>query len=984
MSVRTSVWLAVVACVLAGCPVAPIASSPDPRLGTLVYETDAQEYGRLNLLGHDGHVLFARRTLAVDEAGDRFVLVTFDSSRPFGTTQTTAAFTIFKKVSASEQVTTLTPPVLGSESDPTLGALRVGGAGQPYLFEVPGPGLRATTVSGGNSPGWNPLGVFLQLQAFDGSAWKRMDFLRADRPPSDLAETWDFTDDQVRVIGAATAVVEHGDTLSRFDGTAWQPVTLPDDLTEVRLGNADASRLRVYWLTSDGSFKTDVLNADGTWAGQVVSLKRGTSPKLKGSWGFSGTVDRFTVSYAVGTFIEVLRFEDGALRQAARRAPIGRELTGDDFFYSTTHPDRSAFNQRGTLLAFYQGAQTGTLTTLPEHAMVACPSRCLVGDGHPVAVEASCAVCVPREVRMASVQVAPDVGSVHMLLSDELQDATMRLYVKRWPLPTTLANVSDDADLTGDFPGESDAGTADGVIVSGTVLLAGATVHGQTSLALTRSGQAIESITTADDGSFQFSKVPVGTPLNLHLAHPPYLPQDVTVDASMAGRQTVSRVLVTNLVQPAVFDADAGVETLLSNTLGLVQRDGAKVSGSGVALYTSAADPSSVRVLAPPAASSAAVMWREGGALKVNGSTVTLDPASTVDSVRLLGPYVAIASGVPDSTTAFSWKAFTSALVPLSAQPLVDVAGVGANCSATVLWTRVTASDVRASLASCAVPVVALAATTSSGPIAPMRALTQGLGNDAFGFVGPQCGIESGYQTPCPVQSLTLVGNQPVTATQNSAGAVDAQVQSVPGGRKLVVLEPGALKVDGVTVASGFALPGSHGPSETPLTLLLGDPRILVRTSAGLFVSTGVAGSWAPLLSDVVRVVRAPPQATSTTLVVWQAKPGRTSCAEGCTLYVVNANGPPVALPGVANGNERLTTQGVLSDATVTIGPDGQSAPLLTYTTFASMVTPLAVGTLFPDVQAAPVVFGSPQDITAGLHLAVLQFPPATVTLSVP
>jgi hypothetical protein len=600
-----------------------------------------------------------------------------------------------------------------------------------------------------------------------------------------------------------------------------------------------------------------------------------------------------------------------------------------------------------------------------------------------VAVEASCAVCVPRELRMASVQLAPDVSSLNMLLSDELQDATMRLYVKRWPLPTTITNISDDAGTTGSFPGEADAGV-DGVIVSGTVLLAGASVHGQTAMALTRSGQALESLTTADDGSFQFSKVPVGLPLSLHLAHPPYLAQDVTVEAMTAGRQTVLRVLVPSAVQPAVFDADAGVESLLTSTLGLVQRDGAQVLGTSPRVYTTTADPLSVRVLAMPGASSAAVTWRENGALRVNSSTVTLDPASTVDSVRLLGPYVALASGVPDSSTAFSWKSLSSALVPLYAQPLVEVAGVGPMCGISVIWTSVAASDVRASLSSCAVPVVPLSGTQSAGPIAPMRALTPGPATDGFGFVGARCGRESGYQTPCPVQSLTLVGNQPVTATQNSAGAVDAQVQSISGGRRLVVLEPGALKVNGATVASGFTLPTSYGPSETPLTVLLGDPRVFVRTSAGLFVSTGVAGSWAPLLTDVVRVVRVPPQATSNTLVLWQAKPGRTSCAEGCTLYVVIGSGVPVAVPGVVNGNERLTSQGVLSDATIAPGPDGQSAPLLTYTTWAGVVTPLGVGTLFPDVQAAPVVFGSPQDLTAFPYLAVLQFPQATVSLSVP
>jgi hypothetical protein len=983
VSTRTLAALGLLS-VLTACPAAPVASSADARLGTLVYETDAQEYGRLDLLGHDGHVLFARRAVAANEAGDRFVLVTFDASRPFASTSTDAAFTVFKKVSANEQVTTLTPPVVGSDSDPTTSFLRIGGAGQPYLFEVPGPGLRATTLGNTATPAWNPVGVLLDVQVFDGSRWKRAEFLRADRPASDDAQTWDLAEDQVRVIGSAGVVVQHGDTLSRFDGTGWKTVTLPADVAELRLGNADASQVRAYWLTHDGTFKTDLLHADGTWAGQVASLKRGTAPKLQGAWGFSGTVDRFTVSYAVGNAIEVLRFEDGALRQAAQRQPIGRELHGDDFFYGTTHGDRAAFNQAGTLLAFVDGVQTGTLVTLPAKAMVACPAACTVGEGHPVAVEASCAVCVPREVRLASLDVAPDVSALNLLLSDELQDATLRLYVKRWPLPTSFTNVSDDAGTTGRFPGEGDAGVADeGVVVSGTVLLAGATTHGQTTLALSRAGQPLESLTTQDDGTFQFSKQPVGTPLSVRITHAPYVVQDVTVDASSPGPQVVQRVLVPNAVRPTSFAVDAGTETLLSSMLSVVQRDGARLLGPTPQVYTTNADASPVRVVTLPSAIPA-VLWHENGLLKVNSSSVTFDPASTFDSVRVLGTSVAIASGVPDSTTPLTWKALTSALVPLYAQPLVEVATVGPTCNVNVIWTSGSSGDVRASLATCATPLVPLAPTLSTGPVTPMRALTVGAGNDAFGFVGPSCGVESGFQVPCPVQTLSVVGNQPVTATLNSSGAVDVQLQASSGGRRLVVLEPGALKVAGSTVTTGFTLPTSYGPSETPLTLALGSSRIFVRTTAGLFASTGAVGSWAQVLPDVVRVVRAPPQATSTTAVLWQAKPGKTSCAEGCTLYVVVGSGAPVALPGTANGNERVTELGVYSDGTTWTGPDGQPGPLITYTSFAGVITPLGQGTLFPDVLAAPVVFGAPQDITSSAHLAVLQFPQATVSLSAP
>jgi hypothetical protein len=537
--------------------------------------------------------------------------------------------------------------------------------------------------------------------------------------------------------------------------------------------------------------------------------------------------------------------------------------------------------------------------------------------------------------------------------------------------------------VTGPFPGEADAGTPDEVLVSGTVLLAGATTHGQTTLALSRSGAVVENVVTNDDGTFQFSALPVGPPLSLHLAHPPYVVQDVTVDASTAGAQTVQRVLVGTGVRPTSFAIDAGTETLLSGILGVVQRDGARVLGPTPQVYTTTADASPVRVLTQPS-SVGAVIWKENGLLRVNSSSLTLDPAATADSVRVLGNAVGVASGVPDSSTPLAWKALTSGVVPLIAQPLVEVADVSPTCSVDVIWTQVAAGDVRATLTTCATPLAPLANTQSLGPIAPMRALTTGPGNDAFGFIGPSCGIESGYQTPCPVQSLSIVGNQPVTATQNSSGAVDAQLQLSPSGRRLVVLEPGALKVNGVTVASGFTLPTSYGPSETPLTVVVGTTRIFVRTAAGLYASTGAAGGWTQVLPDVVRVVRAPPAASSATAVIWQARPGRTSCAEGCTLSVVVGAGVPVALPGTANGNERVTDLGVYSDAATWTGPDGQPGPLLTYTSYTGVVTPLGQGTLFPDVQATPVVFGASQDITSYLHLALLQFPQATESLSVP
>jgi hypothetical protein len=401
---------------LAACPSSQTtASIPDPRLGVVVFETNDRAFSRAPPISNanvDGHVIENRGRLAFAPDGTVFVVIGLDSGRPFGTANdVTPSRVVVKKVSPAGVVTELPSPTLGSAVARKNTALRVAGDGStPYLFEVFGD--------------QNPAGRFATVTFLEGESWKSVSFLRSDRVDADGAGTWDSRNDQSRVLRPGVLFVQHGNTLARRDGASWVPVSAPPKMKEIRLGAAEANRIRVYWVDTDGAFVTDVLNADGTWVGTPVRSRHGTSASLAGAWGFAGDVDTFTAHYVVGQNVFVLRFENGALRLASQRPVANDELTGEAYLEGTRHPQRSAFMRAGTLTASFQGRETGLLGNIigwANGANVTCTNDVTVGEGMVIAKSGQ--QCVPRVLHTLDYRVSDDLTSMAELFADEHQDA---------------------------------------------------------------------------------------------------------------------------------------------------------------------------------------------------------------------------------------------------------------------------------------------------------------------------------------------------------------------------------------------------------------------------------------------------------------------------------------------------------------------------------------------------------------------------------
>jgi hypothetical protein len=952
----------------------PVASKPDERLGTLILETTAISYSP---------EYRSRSRIVVSASGHIYTLITLNSGRTFGTTKTETAQTVFKKIEKDGKVTALTAPKIGSETDRTRTALRLAGDGEnPYLFDAP-------NFSGAqSSPG---VGVLVQMQLFNGTSWTPVSFLRSDLSLADHSNSWDLSNDRIRVLSGTDIVIAHNNLLSRYDGTNWQTVVMPPQATEIRLGTASATQVRAYWLTTDGTLKTDILNRDGTWVGTVASIKRGVNPTLKGVFGFAGTLDKFTLQYAAGLSVFVMKYENGTLKQVSQRMELSGELAGSSFLYATRHPTRQAFlNSTGVLDARIDGVSTGTLGIVPGWnggAAVTCPVDCSVKTGAPVATKSECATCVPRTVRYIDFDISPNVDLLHALYVDEFQDATARFYVKSYPLPNPMTALTDPFVSGGAFPGEagSDAGVIsnDKVEISGTILVPGATAHEGTAMELKKGSTVVESVVTSSDGSFSFSPTMPGA-FEVTATRTGFVTAVISILAPQPGPQLIQRVLRATSVLDSTFSKTA--ETSVSPT-GMFQREANVLTQIGMlAPLTSALSAGDSVRLAPT------LMWRESNNLCVGKCIGTLN-TSTFESVRLLpgggglGP--SIAWGVPDGVTPLTWIIRNglqgTALLP---QMAIDVAHWDSNCTSAMVFTQVAPGDIRATRSKCNTSTFMTLdlPTQSTAAISPMKRIQVLDNNNLFGFVGLSCGSENNFQAACPLQSLNKTG--PVVATSISTNAIDAQLRNVSGIVKLVVMESanqqGSLKVDGTVIQSSIPLPTAYGPNETPLTVMEFTDRILVRTKTALFESNGTPGTWTQLLPNVVRVVRVPRvNLLNSRVLVWQANGTAGTCAMGCKMYVIDKLAAPVVLSINSNGNERVYEHGFFSDTTSFTCPDATACTLVQFTKFSGEVTTYGAGKLFPDVVANPKVFGSLQDV-AFSNFAILNWPEAAVSLVPP
>ncbi len=922
--------------VLAACPSSQTSGSfPDPRFGVLVFETNDRPFSRAPPTTANEHVVENRGRVAMTADGSALVLIGLDSGRPFGTANDlTPSRVVLKKVSPAGAVSDLPSPQLGS-----------GGALKNTAFQVAGDGSSPVIVDlhGAQNPG----GRYVTVSALSGTTWKTVSFLRSDRAEADVTGTWNPFDDQVRVLRPGVVVVQHGNTLVRHDGTSWSTVTLPATAKELRLGTADATRVRAYWLTTDGALETDVLRDDGSWVGTVARVRRGTSPSLVGAWGFAGDLDTFTVHYRAGNDVMVMRHESGQFRLAMTRPLLGDELVGKAYLVATKHPSRSAFLQNGALTASVAGRDSGALGTVIgylEGAPVTCDGDVTVGEGKVIAKDG--ARCVPRALHALDYRLTDDVMTLVQLFADERQDATLRFYVKRIPLPSNNTLVTVDAPALGGFPGDLGEVVVppDQLVISGHVLVPGATDHAGTPCALYRAPTQllVEAVMSDTDGSVRFSPVDRGT-YEVQCNRMGFSTLLVKYSAADLGTVPLDAVLLSTSVPPddlpLLGDFDFGLD---GGTL--TKRDG---TGVVTTLSSSLAAGDSVRRLGP------GVMWKDvGGSFRTSLTSTTVFAAPReFSSFRYLAYQPVAAVGVPDGQTALNWVT-SNGTTPLLSVPAVEVSqfGLSGSCGSTVVWTLAGPGDVRAQRAGCSPPLQLVPASLSTGPIPVMKTLETGAGV-AFGFVGEGCGEEGGYLTACPAHTLSVNGGGPLTSVALSANALEVRAlgtrlwvleRTAPGVGTLRASPFNSPAVD-IVVQAGIPLPASWLPGEQLVVAAGNDQRVLVRADTEVFSSLGTAGSWTRLAGNVRALF-----------------PGGYVLQLDGTLLRVAPGGALETLPLKGNGNLRFSANGLISDAAEMTCPDGSTCRVVQRMLVDKSVTSLGVGRLVPDVTLEPRKFGAP------------------------
>ncbi len=924
----------------------------------MIYETDLRPAGRQST-AFDFVPSLVRALVTPD--GATHVLLVLPPGREFGTTQATSPQVLYRVVDPDGKVTTKAGPRVGSD-DLSRASLVRAADGHPALVETDA----------------TDRGRFVLVHTTDGSTWQELAFLRAHRPPGDAAATWG--DGQVRVLGPRELVVQHGGYLTRFDGAAWSPLPRPDDAADLRLGQADETRLRVYWVTKDGTVRTGTFDR-GTWAfsGATASLRRGVGAHFGPQWSHSGTVDTFTLALdetSSGTNtageVQVLRHGAGAFHLAEHRQ---RYASGPQWFeglLTLGHPYRGLVLSNGTLQATWQGKVTAPLGPLTNAVAVTCASACTVHEGAPIGEEPGCPVCTPRSLKLAAWSPTPDVDGLAVVLLDTRQDATARLYLRQVAFPLSDAAYVAPVATTA-FPGDDgtqdNQGTADGLAhVEGAVFKPGVSDH--SGITVTLNGH--ETLVTSPDGTVAFAGIPPG-PATVTASAAGFRPLTLTLDAHAPGVMRLSGMLLRQNVTELPLDPDA--ETWVGQS-GTLQLDGGVLTQSSLwptpartVLATGVVD---VRPDLPA--------WSTATHLGFTFGAPTLQVPATVRlaSLRTIFGGAAFPDGAWDGVTAVDWRTLAANPAPLLLAGVADVQPHGANCGFLWAWEVPAVGQTRVATTTTCQAGAAIRpesrAATNTPALVDLQTETFGSTHDALGLSGVGCGQAGGFQAACTAH---LLGWQPPSAVVDTVLATDALfatlqldasgttprvawVSRSAGGASLNSAAAGS--TTGVVAQAGLALPATWAPGETPVVALERSSTLLVRTTDGLYESTGAAGDFRLVLPRVVKVQRAPRDPNQPLAlghaVAWQAPQGHADCAAGCTLWHLIAGQAPVALPHPGNGGEAIDHLGLFSDAATFEGPDGpcQGVERQTWT---GAPQPLGAGHLLPDRRTQGRVFGA-------------------------
>lgn len=628
MTMRTFVLLGCFS--LAACtPGATPQSVPDSRLGTLMFEVNARDAH----LDAPSPVRFYFVSHAYTRDGTLHLLAATRTTRHFGVAEWEESKVFYRVASPDGVVREVTAPDL---SFPTIGAASLTfsqDGQQPVLF----------------FSGLLPGGQLFTAWQFDGSAWKRIDFLRKDRPDGDSAI--DFAaDGQLRAPTNGSLLIQHGGRVMSWQGSSWTEVARPANAVDLRLGRYGKDGLRAWWVDARGELFTDSLKTDLTWAGKVERLGL-TGVSFDAFFGHSGTGDVHTLHLTSGAQVMVLRYVEGAgFRVVLLRDPTSAERAAKGTaLLPLEHPYRSLEQDPGSheLFANYLGKPSGSLGILSsQEATVSCDPtlQCAVPDGGWALEGPDCGKCVPRTLSIGRFSALPDLLGVGLVQIDTF-DAISRLYVKKIGLPavdgyTWKPFVAHPFQTEDGMVDDDVAATSSLLRLRGRFLIPGAADHTGIKVVLTAVDGSIDpqTVITGVDGDVSFPGVPAGN-WRLDVTLRDYVSWSRTFTATDRGVLDVgAQVLVSVSVK------DAGFDPALTSTYSVVNAGLLQWGGGVVQVERNGAMTVLTRQLAAgtrPVEKQAGLAWNEGTCPGA-GCTVVASPAAPippmpVDRLRSLG-----------------------------------------------------------------------------------------------------------------------------------------------------------------------------------------------------------------------------------------------------------------------------------------------------------------------------------------------------------
>jgi hypothetical protein len=817
---------------------------------------------------------------------------------------------IYRRIEADGKITEKSAPETGVANTGPTNLLVTTDTDEPVLIEQ-----FVTAVSGFNSM---PIVEFLTIHVSDGDRFHAIPFTQKDGFRL-LQYSHGFLMTPRKANTTRVLPLKHNDVLLqfegqlfRFDGTSWSRLERPTDATAMAVVAADATRVRVVWLSTDGKLKTDVY-LRSTWklSGTAVSMVGHGLAEIE-TPGANGTVDTFG--------FQGLRFSKNKFRKAG-------ESPGTVF--RTTHKYRQVSGVISENSVELRGTYLGKSTT-PNGAD---PLGTVIVNNQ-----------IETNVRALSFNIMPNAdGIVQILVSNAAPSApdasiavslgTSRVYVKRtqFVLP---GNVGVEG--TGKFPGDDgsvDDGdtTPDNLLrVSGRAFVPDSTMHAGITVTLNSGFNLVATAMTAVDGTFELQPVMPGDyTLKMTFVGPGRdFENSVKLAMGSVGSINVEAILYSRLALAYKFGILPGAPLnpseiwMTQNTPWMRAQNKlwhqTLVNGQGDVWSMASSDPGAVPL--PEG------LWLEGcpSACIAKSSSGVVGPAAPLNRLRIGGGYIWVSNGVIDGVTPRTFSDVRNGTV---ASGFVDIAPYGIN--GTYVGFKTGTDGGYTAQESTGQPAFAVPSIYSLDDTA--------VANWGLYIGGKNCGARSTSPQACDAYFKTgqLMDTQVIES--------DGQIWV-----KKLGATTGEVKTRNTGSCGTITLPSNTGPHNW---LIESGSR--VRAADGLYACNGTA-----LVKQHDNVVRLEGK------VFWKAPMGKSDCSAGCELYAPNK------IEGyVANGNEQVVQiQGrsvsILGTGAGGVCPWGSCTlvKLIELTSTTSTVSTIGAGRFLVDVLASPTGFGRLHD----------------------